>query len=224
MPDTPAPPDAAPTPYPVALLLHGCRCLVVGGGPVAARKASGLLASGASVTVVAPAVDPSIEELAASADVAIERRPYRSGEAGDFRLVITATGVPEVDRAVSLDADGAGVWVNSADDIENCTFILPAVHREGPVTVAVSTGGSSPAMARWLSRRVGASIREDLGDALALLAGMLADVRGELHAQGRSTESVDWQVLLDGPLTALVREGRLDEARSLLGRTVAPPG
>ncbi|MGH8919120.1 MAG: precorrin-2 dehydrogenase/sirohydrochlorin ferrochelatase family protein, partial [Actinomycetes bacterium] len=130
--------------YPVSLVVASRPCLVVGGGMVAARKVEGLVRSGAAVTVVAPQVAPSIEQLAATSGVVIERRAYRAGEAAGYRLVITATGLPEVDAAVAADAGAGGVWVNSADDPEHCTFLLPAVHRDGPVTVAVSTGGASP--------------------------------------------------------------------------------
>ena len=198
--------------YPISLVVAGRPCLVVGGGTIAARKAEGLARSGAEVTVVAPEVDASIEAL----PVLIERRPYRVGEAANYRLVITATGVPEVDAAVADDAEGAGVWVNSADDAAHCTFLLPAIHRDGPVTVAVSTGGASPALASWLRGR----LAEACGGGLGSLAGLLDDARGALQEAGRATGSVNWQELLDGPLPGLVRNGRLDLARRLLDRSI----
>ena len=199
--------------YPVALRLAGRSCLVVGAGPVAARKCAGLVACGARVTVVAPAVDPSIEDMG----VAVERRRYRSGEAGRYRLVITATGTPEVDGEVAADADAAGVWVNSADDPDHCTFVLPSVHRDSPVTIAVSTGGSSPALAAWLRRRIGDSVGPGLGS----LAILLEEARHDLRARGLGTGTVDWRALLDGPLPELVGAGDLEAARQLLRRAVA---
>lgn len=199
--------------YPVALRLVGRPCLVVGGGPVAARKCAGLVECGARVTVVAPRVDPSIEALGAT----VVRRPYRSGEAGRYRLVVTATGIPEVDGQVAADADAAGVWVNSADDPDHCTFVLPSVHRDPPVTVAVSTGGASPALAVWLRRRIG----EHLGPGVGVLAVLLEEARRDLKAGGLDTGAVDWSALLDGPLPELVRSGDLEAARRLLRRTVA---
>lgn len=202
-----------PTTYPVSLVVADRPCLVVGGGPVAARKVAGLVAGGARVTVVAPAVVPAIE---AREEVTVHRRPYRRGEAADYRLVLSATGVDEVDAAVSDDAEAAGVWVNCADDPGHCTFLLPSVHRDGAVTVAVSTAGRSPALAAWLRRRAAASV----GGHLGALAEVLGAARCRLHAQGRSTESVDWQAVLDGPLPGLVAAGRLEEARHLLERAV----
>jgi len=198
--------------YPVVLDVTDRPCLVVGGGPVAARKAQSLLDCGADVTVVAPEVDPAIEALG----VTVERRPYEPGMAGRFRLVVTATGRTEVDGAVAEEADRAGVWVNSADDPDHCTFILPSVHRDGPVTVAVSTGGASPALAVWLRRRLGAEAGEGVGQ----LADLLAEARHRMRTEGRSTESVDWAALLDGDLPGLVAHGDLDAARDLIDRAV----
>src|SRR6202451_49680 len=132
-----------PTPpllYPVSLDVSSRSCLVVGGGRVAARKARSLLDCGAAVTVIAPSLSDDMEALVPSLRT-VERREYSGGDASTFRLVVTATGVPEVDGAVYADAEAAGVWTNSADDMAHSSFILPAVHRDGPVTVAVSTGG-----------------------------------------------------------------------------------
>ena len=208
--------------YPVSLSVEGRPCLVVGGGPVAARKATGLVECGAVVAVVAPSMVPAFEELGRRSaglpgSVVLERRPYRDGEAGRYRLVVTATGVPEVDHRVAEDAEAAGVWVNCADDAEHCTFQLPSIHRDGPVCIAVSTGGSSPALATWLRQRAGAAAGPNLG----LLAALLDEARHRLQDAGKPTEGVDWQALLDGDLPRLVGEGRLDEARAMLGRATA---
>jgi precorrin-2 dehydrogenase/sirohydrochlorin ferrochelatase len=212
---TPAPP------YPVVLRLEGRRCLVVGGGPIAARKVADLLACGAVVTVVATELSSAIEELAAAETAGVlhlVRRPYRRGEAANYRLVVTATGVSEVDRQAAEDAEAAGVWVNSADDADHCTFFLPSVHREGPVSIAVSTGGASPALAAWLRRRIGASLgREHLGT----LARLLEEGRQALRQAGRPTNAVDWRALLDSDLPSLVATGRAAEARQRVDDAVA---
>ncbi len=153
-------PAPARSSYPVSLDVTGRACLVVGGGRVAARKARTLLECGALVTVIAPALAPEMEALSDRLDT-VERRPYATGDAARFRLVVTATGLPEVDGAVHGDAETAGVWVNSADDRAHSSFILPAVHRDGPVTVAVSTSGLSPALASWLRDRLAAECGEN---------------------------------------------------------------
>jgi siroheme synthase-like protein len=210
--------------YPVALVVDGRRCLVVGGGPIATHKAEGLLKCRAHVTVVAPLIsgrlrllaEDSVSAPSAEGQLVLEQRPYRRGEASDYRLVITATGDPAVDREVAADAEAAGVWVNSADDVDNCTFMLPAVHRDGDVTVAVSTGGASPALAGWLRDRAAAAIGPEAG----IMAVLLDEARRRVRAQGQSTEKTDWSAILSGPFVDLVRSGRTDEARALLQAAV----
>ncbi len=195
--------------YPVSLVVHGRNCLVVGGGRVAAGKVSQLVACGAHVHVIAPDVDPSI---VAEPGVAIERRPYERGDVAGHRLVFTATSDAAVNRAVHDDAEGAGIWVNSADDPANCTFTLPAVARRGPVTVAVSTGGHSPALATWLRRR----FESELGPEYEVLADLLASERAAVQAAGRPTEGLDWQTALDSGMLDLIRAGQVQEARERL--------
>ncbi len=195
--------------YPVSLVVHGRRCLVVGGGRVAAGKVRQLTACGAFVHVIAPEVDPVI---VAEPGVAVERRPYMRGDVAGHRLVLTATSDPAVNRAVHDEAEAAGIWVNSADDPVNCTFTLPAVTRQGPVTVAVSTGGHSPALATWLRRRFDA----ELGPEYAVLAELLDTERTAIRAQGRSTEGLDWQTALDSGMLDLIRAGQVQEARERL--------
>jgi len=170
--------------YPVSLDLDGRPVVVIGGGQVALGKVRGLLACGARVTVVAPQVCPELAEL----DVSVVQRAYRTGDLAGFSLVFTATDDPAVNGNVSADAQAAGTWVNSADDPARCTFQLPAVVRRGPMTVAVSSSGRSPALARWLRDRVAESLDPDL----EWLAQQLSARRDELHDQGRTTEGLDW--------------------------------
>jgi siroheme synthase-like protein len=200
-----------PSFFPISLDVSGRPCLVVGGGKVAARKARGLAACGALVTVVAPELTPEMDEVLPRLH-AVERRPYESGDAARFRLVVTATGDADVDARVYADAEGAGVWVNSADDRDHSSFILPAVHRDGAVTVAVSTGGLSPALASWLRDRLAAAC----GDGLGTLAQVLGEARARLRAHDVPVDTVDWAALLDGPLPTLVAAGDLDNALAIV--------
>jgi siroheme synthase-like protein len=194
--------------YPVNLLVAGRPCLVVGGGRVAVQKVRGLLAAGATVTVVAPDIDEEIVTLG----VRCERRPYRRPEAATYRLAVAATGDPEVNQQVYDDADAAGVWVNSADDPERCSFTLPAVVRRGRLTVTVSTGGHSPALSAWLRER----LATELGPEYDRLIGVLADVRSEIQTTGRATESLDWRRALQSGILELVRAGQIEEAKERL--------
>lgn len=205
--------------YPVALVLKDRRCLVVGGGHVAERKARGLLAGGAQVHVVATELLPPMRALGGVAGLAsMEERPYRQGEVAGYWLVVAATGDPDVNRAIYQDGESAGVWVNSADDPVSCSFILPAVARQGPVTVAISTNGYSPALASWLKEHV----VEHMGPELAELAHMLADARATLKLEGRSTEEVDWRRGLDWAMLDLIRSGRRAEAKERLKACLLP--
>jgi precorrin-2 dehydrogenase/sirohydrochlorin ferrochelatase len=191
--------------------------LVVGGGPVAARKVAGLLAAGAIVTVVAP---HAVDELRDNPAVRWHQRGYQRGEAASYRVVITATGVSDVDAQVARDARATGVPVNSADDPDNCTFTLPALVRLGDIQVTVSTAGRSPAFAGWLKARIESLLDDSLVDVLDLLA----EVRDDLHMNGVSTESPAWRRALDSGLADLVAQGRTDDARALLAAQLAFDG
>ena len=226
--------DIPARPYPLLVQLDGAHCLVVGAGPVAARKASGLLDAGAEVTLVAPHIGPEVRSLGSSDDpragsLTVEQRPYRSPEASTYRIVISASGDPDVDARVADDALAGGALVNRADTSTAAdaragraagNIVLPAVHRVGPVTLAVSTDGSSPALARWLRDRAAAS----LGPDIAILAGLVDDARRDLLAAGRTPGSIDWADVLD-KVAPLVAGGSVSEARVLLaGLTRPDPG
>jgi len=194
--------------YPVNLVVEGRPCLVVGGGAVAAEKAAALLACGAQVHVVGEQIGPEVRALSLN----WEERSYALGEASDYRLVIAATGSPSTNKAVFDDGEAAGVWVNSADDPANCSFTLPAVVRRGPVMVAVSTGGRSPALASWLNQRLAAEI----GPEYEVLADLLAAEREAVRADGRSTEGLNWQKALDSDMLELINNGHVADAKERL--------
>jgi siroheme synthase-like protein len=174
----------------VWLDLHDVPVLVVGAGPVAARKVDGLAAAGAAVRVVATAVSAALDLDAVSV---LHVRPYEPGDVAGARLVVTATGDATVDAAVAADATAAGVWVNAADQPADCSFILPAIARNGTLTIAVSTDGASPALARRLRDHAGAL----LTDGVVALAEVLAARRADIRRAGGSTEDVDWSDLID---------------------------
>ena len=179
--------------YPIVVRLQGKRCLVVGGGQVALRKVEGLMAAGALVSVVAPAVEEGLALLAREGVVTVEERPYRAQDVAGAWLVFAATDDPAVQQAVFDDAERAGVWVNAADEPERCAFFLPAVHRRDPVLVAVSTQGASPALAGWLRDRLAAALPVRLE---ALVAALRAERRA-LRAAGQSTEGLDWRARIE---------------------------
>jgi siroheme synthase-like protein len=154
--------------YMACLDLRGRRCVVVGGGSVGLEKTKGLLACGAEVTVVSPELHAELAAL----DVTVHRRRYRRGDLRGAFLVIAATSDRAVNERVHRDAEARAMLCNVADVPDLCNFILPAVHREGPIAVAVSTGGASPALAKRIRDDVAASLtprHAELAERLAAL-------------------------------------------------------
>jgi len=166
--------------YMACLNLRGRRCVVVGGGSVGLEKAKGLLACGAEVTVVSPDLHDELPALG----VAWRRRRYRSGDVDGAFLVIAATSDRSVNERVHRDAEARGMLCNVADVPDLCNFILPAVHREGPIAVAVSTGGASPALAK----RIRNEVAEIVTPEHAALARKLEELRPWVKEHYRSYE------------------------------------
>jgi siroheme synthase-like protein len=144
--------------YMTCLDLEGRDVLVVGAGTVALEKIRGLLDVDASVTVVAPDVSQPVEQLARSGRVALIRGRYRTSDLDGRFLVVAATSVTAVNTRVFADAEARGLLCNVVDVPDLCSFILPAVHRQGPIAVAISTGGASPALAQRLRDEVAALV------------------------------------------------------------------
>lgn len=140
--------------YPMMVDLTGKRCLVVGGGAVAERKVALLVECGAEVDVVSPKATARLTALASSGRIRLRRRPVRAADLPGAFLVVVATDDPRVNREVAERVRHAGGLVNVADDPAACSFLVPSVIRRGDLTVAISTGGGSPALARKLRQRL----------------------------------------------------------------------
>ena len=198
--------------FPIFVDLAGQHCVVIGGGPVAERKVAGLLAVHAHVTVIAPRTTAAIDEWARAGAITHVGREYRAGDLAGQRLAFVATDDTGVTDAVAAEARKGNVWVNAADDAVRSDFILPSVLRRGRLTVAVGTGGASPALARL--------VREELegwlGDDYAELIEVAADARSELARRGRASTGAAWTRSVDAGVRQLVREGRTTEARERL--------
>ncbi len=193
--------DPIPT-VPVGLRVEGRLVVVIGAGPIAARKAAAHLEQGARLRVVAPDHGTDMDALGPEAvgPDRIERlaEPYRDTHLDGAWLVVAATGQPEVDGQVFADAERRRLWCNAADDPEHCSVVLPAVVRRGPVTIGIGTGGTSPATATWLRRRLTDLVERELLTEPTLAAAEVASaVRTELLAAGRPTEVDGWQQALD---------------------------
>jgi precorrin-2 dehydrogenase len=202
--------------YPFFLEMNHRRCAVVGGGAVAERKVEGLLEVGAGVMVISPAITEGLCDLLARGAIRHLAREYQTGDLAGYDLVFVATDDAAVNAAVCRDARAQDVWVNSADDPDHCDFILPAVIRRGDLTVAISTGGASPAATR--------AIREELDDYFtpeyAQLVRVAAEVRIELKEKSLNVGADLWNSALKGEFRRLIRAGRPEQAKRFLLTTL----
>ena len=198
--------------YPLIVDLTGRRCVVIGGGDVAARKFEGLLVAKAAVTVVSPKLSEGLEARVARGEIEVERRRYRRGDLAGASLAFVATGDTRLAAAIAREGRSQGVWVNAADDPEHCDFFLPSVLRRGPLLVAVATGGGSPALARAVREEIERWLPGDYAE----LAETVAEVRRELRARGVSPDASAWNRALSAEVRRVTRDGGRHEARARL--------
>ena len=205
------------TPFYIACLrLSGRDCLVVGGGDVGLEKVEGLLACDGKVTLVAPDAVDELQSLAAEGSIAWERRAFVAADLEGKFLAIAATNDTDVNISVYEAAERRAMLVNVVDVPSLCNFILPAIVRTGPLAIAISTAGASPALAKRIKRE----IAEQFGEPYARLAVMLNDARG--WAKATLPTYQDRKAFFEGIVNGdpdpveLVREGREREVLALI--------
>ena len=167
--------------YPMMVDLTDRRCLVVGGGRVAERKVALLVECGAAVEVVSPAATARLETLAEAERIRLRRRPVRTADLDGAFLVVAATDDAEVNRDVAERARAAGSLVNVVDDPEACSFQVPSVVRRGDLTITISTGGGSPALAKKLRQRLEQTIGPEYEGFLAALRELRERAQRTIH-------------------------------------------
>jgi siroheme synthase-like protein len=202
--------------YPIFLEMKDRRCVVVGGGAVAERKVEGLVAVGASVTIISPAITKGLRRLLTQGEIRHLAREHRSGDLAGYEVAFVAMDDPELNVAACREARSRYVWVNSADDPAQCDFILPAVIRRGDLVVAVSTGGESPAVTRAIHEELDQYIAADY----AQLVQIAGEVRKELRGKSISPVAEAWSNALKGDFRRLIKEGRSEQAKTLLLETL----
>lgn len=171
--------------YPVYLNLKGRRVVVIGGGEIAERKIESLLESGASVLVISPDVTPRIASLSEQKGIEIRDRKYTPGDCAGAALVFSAAADPEISRAVHQEATALGIFINTSDQPELCSFIMPAVVRRGDIGVAISTSGTSPALAARLRRKISGVIGPEYARLAELLSQIRPEIRSKVRTEGR---------------------------------------
>jgi precorrin-2 dehydrogenase/sirohydrochlorin ferrochelatase len=207
--------------YPAFLDLQGAHCLVVGGGQVGERKVKTLLACGAEVRLVSPELTPFLEEAVNQGRVRLLAAEFTPSQLEGVFLVIGATDDPEVNRLISAEARSRSLLCNIVDRPGECNFILPSVLSRGDLTVAVSTGGRSPALAK--------KIREDLEkrfpDSYIKYLELLGRIREYVLSRGGTQEENQrvFEALVYSPLQEMLEHGNREEIRRLIMETVPPP-
>ena len=208
-----------PAYYPVCQNLPGKKCLVFGGGPIAEDKIAKLQSTGAQVTIVSPTVTPNLQAWAHRGDFQWQPREYQAGDMEGAFLSIAATNDRQVNHEIFQEAERLGVLINVVDDPEQGTFIAPAVVRRGQVTLAISTGGASPALARKLRE----ALTEDAVLEWADLARVLSLARKVVKKRGLTVDPQRWQCCITTELLQLAQSGHEDQAlSSLLSRLTDP--
>ena len=203
---------------PIFMNIRGRHCLVVGGGEVAARKASLLREAGGDLTIVAPELCPSLQREVEQGMIAYQQRGFEEADLDGCAVVIASTDDSEVNRRVSELAQSRSIPVNVVDNPELCSFIMPSIIDRSPVQIAVSTGGTSPVLARLLRTRLESAIPSTYGH----LAALAEDFREKVKARFGEVNSRRnfWEDVLQGRIAEMVFAGKDEDARAELEQAV----
>jgi precorrin-2 dehydrogenase len=200
--------------YPIFAVIEDKPCLVVGGGAVGERKVLDLLAAGARVTVVSRTLTPELAALADRGEITYLPEDFRESQVEGMALVMAATDDPQVNAQVSAAAQARAIWVNVADEPEHCTFIVPAQVRRGDLTLAISTGGASPALARQVREELQQHFGPEYGPYLDLLRRVRTRVLAERRAHPDNGPL--FHRLVNSPLKEAVAQGNRARVVSVL--------
>lgn len=205
--------------FPVFLNLKNRHCLIVGGGKVATRKVENLLNANAQVTLIAPKISNDLKQLSSQKTITVLNRKYESTDILRSILVIAATDNAEVNKQIAQDCDKANIMVNVVDDPKLCSFIFPSILDRSPVTVAVSTGGASPVLARQLRMKLETMIPSACGYLAAITEEYREKVKAHFPQQEQRKKF--WETALKGTFSELVYAGQENEARAYLDDLLA---
>jgi precorrin-2 dehydrogenase/sirohydrochlorin ferrochelatase len=206
--------------YPLFIDLHTQRCLVIGGGAVAERKVDTLLQAGGRVTVISPTLTPQLHVWRSQGAITAYVRPYQAGNLQGFSLVFAATDNEALHQQVAREAHEAGVLLNVVDRPALCSFIVPAIVSQGDLTLAISTSGASPALAKKIRH----DLEQQFGPEYAVALSILARVRDQVTNATLTSEERQrlFTALASSTLLEDIREQRIDQVNALLQRLVGP--
>ena len=201
--------------YPLFADIAGRRVVVVGGGPIAEKKARSLLDAAAQVILISPQVTEQIEQWHHDGQIEVIARPYAQGDVAGAWLVIVACGQQEVNRQIHQECLERRIFCNVVDVTDLCLFQVPAICRRGPLQIAISTSGISPALAR----RIRLQLEEQFDPAYERFLDVLKELRADLkrrHPQDISRRSEILARLVNSPALALLRAGDIQQFNRLL--------
>jgi precorrin-2 dehydrogenase/sirohydrochlorin ferrochelatase len=197
------------TGYPAILMLDGRLGVVIGGGAVGERKVRTLLEAGARVKVITPEATPRLKKLAGDDTIELIERPYQRGDLKGAAVVIASTDERAVNQAIYEEALDEGVPVNVVDDPPHCTFIAPSIVRRGDLMIAISTGGTNPAMAVRIRER----LEKEFGPEYEAYFDLIKRLKADVDQASTQQERADaWYRVADSNVLDLVRAGKIDKA------------
>ena len=197
--------------YPVFTDLNGRRCVVIGGGMVAQRKIATLLRYGAQITVISPEATRRVARYARTGRIGWAKRRFRPSDLRGAWLVYAATNDQSLNELVYRTATRQRVFTNVVDQRPLCSFIAPAIMTRGPLTIAISTGGTSPSLAKKLRRELDRTIGQEYTPMLRLLTGLRGVAKQRLPDYNDRKRYFDR--LVNGPVFGLVRAGKAGSAK-----------
>jgi len=199
--------------YPAFLDLSGRKCIVFGGGRVALRKVRMLLEFGARIEVVAPELCAEMEGLRSEGSIEARIRCFEPGDLAGAFVAIAATDDQNTNEHIASEARARGVLINVVDVPQLCDFVVPSYLRRGDLTIAISTSGGSPSLAKKVRIR----LEKEFGEEYSALSKLAGEVRAEFKRHGTRTSASDWESALDIDLILdLLKQGKEEEARTTL--------
>lgn len=191
--------------YPMFVSLEKRVCLVVGGGPVGERKVRGLLQYGTAIRLVAEELTPWLQDQCDQGNVLLVGKTYREGYLEDVDLVFAATNDFAMNRVIAEDAESRRLWCNMATEPETGSFIVPSIFQRGPLTMAISTGGASPAMAVRIKRK----LEDEFGAEWVIVLNLMTLLRATIQSKGLESAQNQkiYRKIAELPLPEWVRNG-----------------
>lgn len=204
--------------YPIFIDLTEKRCLVIGGGRIAERKVKMLVEYGAKVSVISPELSLVLEQMARDGEIEIKKRKFTPGDTEGFTLVIAATNAKQVNAQIVEETKTNNILCNIVDRPDLCSFIAPSVIRRGPLQIAISTGGNSPALSKAIRQKIETEIGEEYGKLAELLGNLRDEIKEEFSDNEAARSSIWGKIVYSEEILSLLREGRYKEVQEIIAK------